>query len=96
MNRMLTRLTATLAATFAALFALAGSAAALPGEGYGIDPYGIPVSDGAAVADPVVRTATGMALSPFVFAAFIVATAAVVAVIGYRAGAIRQRRLALR
>lgn len=96
MNRILTRLTATIAATFGALYALAGSAAALPGEGYGVDPYGIPVREGLSVADPVVRTATGMALSPVVFAVVIVATAAVVAVIGYRAGAIRQRRLVLR
>ncbi len=93
---MLTRLTATITATLAALYTLAGAAAALPGESYGVDPYGIPIRDGLPAADPVVQTATGMALSPFLFAAVIVVTAAVMALVGYRAGAIHQRRLALR
>lgn len=95
---MMKRLTTTITAALAALYTLAGTALALPGEGYGVDPYGIKIPEGLPAADPVVQTATstGMSLSPLLFVAVIVVTATVVAFVGYRAGAIHQRRLALR
>lgn len=94
---MLTRLTATIAASLTILYTLAGAASALPGEGFGVDPYGIPIPDAPPpAADPVIQTASGVALSPLLFAALIVLTAVVMAYVGYRAGAVHQRRLALR
>lgn len=94
---MITRVTTTLTAALAALYTLAGAALALPGERYGVDPYGIPIREGLPAADPVVQTTTtGMALSPFVLAAVIAVIAAVTAFVAYRAGAVHQRRLALR
>lgn len=93
---MLRRITTTILAALAALSTLVGSAWALPGEGYGVDPYGIPTADVPGGGEPVLETVTGWVLSPVVLVTILVLTAAVMAAAGYWTGGVRQRRLALR
>lgn len=93
---MLRRITTTILAALAALSTLVGSAWALPGEGYGVDPYGISTNDVPGRAEPVLETVTGWVLSPVVLVTILVVTAAMMAAAGYWTGAFRQRRLALR
>lgn len=94
---MLRRITTTILAALVASISLVGSAWALPGEGYGVDPYGIPTTAVRPPSDPaVVETVTGWVLSPVALVAALVVTAAVMAAAGFFTGAVRQRRLALR
>lgn len=93
---MLRRITTTILAALAALATLAGSAWALPGEGHGVEPYGITTTDVPSRAEPIIETVTGWVFSPVVLVTILVLTAAVMAAAGYVTGAFRQRRLALR